>query len=63
MKTCPACGQTLPLPQGRLICSACSLPIRRGQGGWTHGSDGRPKHRDCAGVSNEPQMQLLETSK
>lgn len=50
-KICSACGQEIPQPLGRLICSQCQLPIKRGQGGWIHGSDGRPKHKDCSGAA------------
>lgn len=46
-KVCKECGQVIPQPEGRLICSQCGLPIVRGSGGWTHGGDGRPRHKDC----------------
>ena len=42
-KVCKECGQVIPQPEGRLICSQCGLPILRGSGGWTHGGDGRPR--------------------
>lgn len=63
-KICPSCLRPLPLPQGRLICSACELPIKRRQG-WTHGGDGRPRHKDCAAAKataelNALTMELLE---
>lgn len=59
-KVCAHCGQQIPHPEGRLICSSCSLPIKRGQG-WTHGGDGRPKHKDCNAAQAEPNstMRLL----
>ncbi len=61
MKICDKCGQEIPQAEGRLICSACSLPITRGQR-WTHGGDGRPKHKDCtkpAGiVAMVPQQEM-----
>lgn len=59
-KVCSHCGQQIPQPEGRLICSSCMLPIKRGQGGWTHGGDGRPKHRDCnAAQAEEPRSERL----
>lgn len=63
-KVCERCGQTIPQPEGRLICSSCGLAIKRGQGGWLHGGDGRPKHRDCKAAGavsqlNELTMELL----
>ena len=47
MKICPTCGQEIPQPVGRLICSQCNQKIVRGSGGWTHGPDGRPRHNNC----------------
>ncbi len=57
---CPTCGQAIPQPEGRLICSQCGVPITKGQR-WTHGGDGRPRHRDCSGAVKVPEtMELLE---
>ncbi len=61
-KTCPTCGQVIPQPEGKLICSACGLPILKGQR-WHHGGDGRPKHKDCNAPAGIPvargTMELL----
>ena len=64
MRVCPACGQEIPQPVGRLICSQCNKPILRKSGGWTHGPDGRPRHNDCNFACNpapaQETMDLLE---
>lgn len=59
-EVCSACGQPIPLPVGKLICSACALPIRRGHGGWTHGADGRPRHKDCSGAQATSLPEIMQ---
>ena len=63
MKICTLCGQDIPQPVGRLICSQCNRPILRKSGGWTHGPDGRPRHNDCnfacVPAETETTMDLL----
>lgn len=60
-KVCSSCGQVIPQPEGRLICYQCGKAIKRGQGGWTHGGDGRPRHKDCNAAQPQPNstMELL----
>lgn len=64
MKICPACGQEIPQPVGRLVCSQCTQPILRKSGGWKHGADGRPRHNDCnftcAPEPTQATMDLLD---
>ena len=64
-EVCTQCGQVIPQPVGRLICSQCHLPILRKSGGWTHGPDGRPKHKNCerpAEKQDGPALLSLELS-
>lgn len=62
-RICSACGQPIPQPEGRLVCSQCGVPILRGQR-WTHGGDGRPRHRDCGAArpAISQTMKLLEVN-
>lgn len=57
MKICTLCGQEIPQPVGRLICSQCNKPIVRGSGGWKHGADGRPRHNNCDSACLPPARQ------
>lgn len=55
MNICPTCGQELPQPRGRRICSACGRPIAR-HDKWEIYTDGKLRHKDCSVPTGTPKQ-------
>ncbi|HEX5426605.1 MAG TPA: hypothetical protein VFW94_23860 [Candidatus Acidoferrales bacterium] len=55
---CPVCRRPLwgsySQPAGKRICSLCGKRMRK-HDKYSHGADGRPRHRDCERPTGAPE--------